>query len=129
MTCTEEGWHICPDATPETGSVNHHISKLTSASVVEELVDSRAAVYGDPAACFERVAEVWTALLNHPVQPWQVPLLMMGLKLIRVAETPDYSDNSDDIEGYLDIFRTIIGPDMVKARSVSEYLEKRGSND
>jgi hypothetical protein len=50
----------------------------------------------------------------------------MGYKILRAQHTPDYSDNSDDIEGYLDIFRELVGEDMVHARSVSEYLEKRG---
>lgn len=94
---------------------------------IEELVDQRVSVYGDPVACYIKVATVWSAILDHEVQPWQVPLLMMGLKLLRTAETPDYSDNSDDIEGYLDIFRKMIGSDMVQARSVAEYLLKKES--
>ena len=43
----------------------------------------------------------------------------------RTTQAPNYSDNSDDIEGYLDIFRKIVGDDMIQARSVTEYLEKR----
>ena len=47
--------------------------------------------------------------------------------MLRRQHTPDYSDNSDDIEGYLDIFRTLVGDDMVHARSVEEYLvQKQG---
>jgi hypothetical protein len=49
----------------------------------------------------------------------------VAVKMIRTTQAPDYSDNSDDVEGYLDIFRTIIGEDMVKASSVSEYVAKR----
>ena len=49
--------------------------------------------------------------------------MMMGLKLVRTQNAPDYSDNSDDIEGFLDIFRAIVGDDMVHARTVSQYLE------
>ena len=55
----------------------------------------------------------------------QVALCLLGYKLIRTADTPDYSDNSDDIAGYLDIFRGIVGDRMIHARSVSEYLEKK----
>jgi hypothetical protein len=49
------------------------------------------------------------------------------LKLVRTSHTPDYSDNSDDIEGYLDIFRKVVGEDMVHARTVSEYLLIKGA--
>jgi hypothetical protein len=50
---------------------------------------------------------------------------LIGMKLVRTKETPDYSDNSDDVEGYLDIFRKLVGKDMVHARTVNEYIEKR----
>ena len=91
-------------------------------NVVDEIVDSRVSVYGDPVQTFARIAEVWSGILGVPVSAHQVPLCLIGLKLIRTTETPDYSDNSDDVEGYLDIFRAIVGDDMVHARSVSDYL-------
>lgn len=92
---------------------------------VSEIIDQRVALYGDPRETFVRIAQVWTGILGHEVQPAEVPLLLMGLKLVRTQVTPDYSDNSDDIEGYLDIFRTIIGEDMVHARLSSEYWAKK----
>ena len=46
---------------------------------------------------------------------------------MRADQTPDYSDNSDDIEGYLDIFRKIVGEDMIHARSVSDYVEQKAA--
>ena len=95
-----------------------------SSEVVNEVVDSRRNVYGSVTNSFPRVAAMMSAVLNHEVQAWEVPLLLICLKMIRTAETPTYSDNSDDIEGYLAIFRELIGDDMVHARSVGEYLEK-----
>ena len=94
-------------------------------SIPEEVVDGRTSVYGDPTKTFSRIAEVWSGILGHTVNATDVPLCLIGLKIIRTVEAPDYSDNSDDIEGYLDIFRKIVGDDMVHARSVKEYLEKR----
>ena len=95
-------------------------------SVVREVIDGRVSVYGDPTKTFERIAQVWTGILGHPVLVTDVPLMLMGMKIVRTQVTPEYSDNSDDIEGYLDIFRKVVGGDMVHARSVDEYLEKRG---
>lgn len=96
-----------------------------SNEMTQELIDQRSAIYGDPTATFVRVAAIWSALLDHTVQSWEVPILMMALKMIRVTQAPDYSDNSDDIEGYLDIFRRLMSTEMVHARSVNEYIEKR----
>ena len=93
---------------------------------VSELIDQRIALYGEPVDGFTRIATVWSGILGHEIQPCEVPLLMMGLKLVRTQVTPDYSDNSDDIEGYLDIFRTIVGEDMVHARLSSEYWAQKG---
>lgn len=92
---------------------------------VGELIDGRVDVYGDPVMGFTRHAQVWSGILGIEVQPWQVALCMLGYKLVRTGITPDYSDNSDDIEGYLDIFRQLM-PDMVQARDTAEYLAGGG---
>jgi hypothetical protein len=98
---------------------------LEDSAIVTELIASRQAVYGDPVNTFTRMAAMWSAIIDHEIQPWEVPMMMIAMKMIRTTQAPDYSDNSDDVEGYLDIFRTLIGEDMVHARSVSEYVEKK----
>lgn len=92
---------------------------------VGEVIDGRVSVYGDPKETFGRIAQMWSGLFGIEVHDWQVPLAMQAMKLIRTTQAPDYSDNTDDIEGYLDIFRQLIGEDMVHARSVTEYLEEK----
>ena len=93
-------------------------------SIPEEVVDGRTSVYGDPTETFSRIAQVWSGILGHTVNPTDVPLCLMGMKIIRTTQAPNYSDNSDDIEGYLDIFRKLVGEDMIHARSVAEYLNE-----
>ncbi len=95
--------------------------------LVAEVIDGRRSVYGNPEEVFPRHAQVWSAIIGAPVTAEQVALCLIGYKLIRTADAPDYSDNSDDIEGYLDIFRKIVGDRMISARSVSEYTEKKAS--
>lgn len=90
-----------------------------------EVIDQRVQVYGDPTETFIRIAQVWSGILGHEVQPWAVPLCMAGMKFVRTTQAPDYSDNSDDVDGYMDIFRQIIGKDMIQARSVDEYVQKK----
>lgn len=90
-----------------------------------EVIDRRIQVYGEPTETFPRIAQVWSGIKGVEFSAYEVPLMLMGLKLVRTQVTPDYSDNSDDVEGFLDIFRRLIGEDMVKARLVSEYIEKK----
>ena len=94
-------------------------------ALLSEVIDGRREVYGDPREMFPRVAEVWSGILGTWVNAVDVPLMLIGYKLVRTAHAPNYSDNSDDIEGYLDIFRELVGKDMIHARSVEEYLEKK----
>lgn len=90
-----------------------------------EVIDRRVQVYGDPTATFVRIAQVWSGILGHEVQPVEVPLMMAGMKMVRTQVMPDYSDNSDDIDGYMDIFRQLVGEDMIHARTVNEFIEQK----
>ena len=98
-----------------------------SSETGKEIVDGRVGVYGPVETTYPRIAMMMSAVLDHPVQAWEGPLLLICLKMIRTTEACDYSDNSDDIEGYLAIFRELIGDDMVHARSVDEYLREVAS--
>jgi hypothetical protein len=93
-----------------------------------EIVDRRMQVYGDPVETYERIAMVWSGILGRPIEPFEIPLLMAGLKSVRAQIMPDYSDNSDDIDGYIGIFRLIIGDDMIHARTVADFVEKKWPN-
>jgi hypothetical protein len=106
MRRTEEGWQ------PPTVSD-------------QAFIDERSRVYGEPVDCWSRVAQVWSGILDAEVSAADAVMCMMALKLVRTAITPDYSDNSTDIGGYLEIFRRIIGDDMVEASTVDEYVAKR----
>lgn len=92
---------------------------------VEELIDERKRVYGEPAVTFPQIAQVWSGIVGFEISATDVPLMLIGMKLVRAAQCPEYSDNSDDVEGYLDIFRTVVGSDMVHARTVAEFIEKK----
>jgi Domain of unknown function (DUF6378) len=94
----------------------------TPEDLTDHLIDRRRQVYGDPEETFARIAEVWTGILGHTVQPCEVPLMMMGMKLVRAQVMPDYSDNTDDVDGYLAIFRLIVGEDMIHAENVREFI-------
>jgi hypothetical protein len=93
--------------------------------LIDELIEQRKQVYGDPIETFARVAQMWSGLIGHEIQACEVPLMMAAYKMLRTQVCPEYSDNSDDIDGYMDIFRTVVGEDMIQARSVEEFIAKR----
>lgn len=88
------------------------------------IVDDRMRVYGEPKENWTRIAMVWSGILGIEVSAIQATLCMAGLKLVRSAYTPDYSDNLNDVEGYVNMTKTIVGDDMIDAQSTAEYLEK-----
>ena len=92
-----------------------------------EFVGDRNVTYGDPVKSWVEVANMWSSILHVDVQPWQAVLCMMAMKLQRASVSPDYEDNIKDVEGYAEIFRQIIGSDMVEARTSAEYFEKKNS--
>jgi hypothetical protein len=102
---------------------------MTQQDVTTEVVDGRRSVYGEPSESFPRVAQAWSAILGTEVRPDQVPLLLIGYKLIRASECPEYSDNIDDVDGYAKIFREVMGDRLIEARSVTEFLEKKAARE
>ncbi len=95
---------------------------MTQQDQLDELIEQRRQVYGNPEETFPQIAQVFSGILGTEVRADQVPLLMIGMKLVRTSQTPAYSDNRDDIEGYLDIFRAVMGDDLVYARTVDDYV-------
>ena len=93
----------------------------------DELLESRRQTYGDRVQNMIDIAGIWSILLGVTIQPWQVPLMMDAVKQHRQFRTPDYGDTSDDREGWFKIFREVMGDDMIDARTVEEYQEKKAA--
>lgn len=56
--------------------------------------------YGDPAANWERTAKIWSAILGVEITASQAMACMIGVKLSRLAHSPDHYDSWLDIAGY-----------------------------
>lgn len=105
----------------------HDDSPAGRTDTVAEVIDGRSTTYGDPVEGMIDIAAGWSILVGKQIDATTIPLMMMWMKMVRAVQSPDYSDHSDDIEGYLDIFRKVVGEDMIHARSVTEYLEKKAA--
>ena len=75
--------------------------------------------YGDPADDFARAAAIWSAILGVQVQPYQIGLCMIGVKLSRAVESPAKRDHWVDIAGYAKCGHHCIVAD----EPVADYLE------
>jgi hypothetical protein len=101
------------------------LEQLRNEDRVDELIVGRESVYGEPVQGMSDIAKVWSGILGYEVEPVQVALCFAGAKLVRASQTPDYSDNMDDVVGYLDIARKVVGEEMIVARSVDDYLQQK----
>lgn len=61
----------------------------------------RQADYGDAAASFALIAQLWTATLGHEILPHEVALCLTQLKIARIAHNPTIRDSWVDGIGYL----------------------------
>ena len=60
----------------------------------------RAKDYGDAHENHQRIAMLWSVLLNKEVTVAQVCQCMIAVKLSRLIETPEHEDSWLDICGY-----------------------------
>jgi hypothetical protein len=61
---------------------------------------SRAQQYAPPDQDFTNIAHIWSVLLGVPVNPAQVAMCMVALKLCRLMHAPEHADSWTDVAGY-----------------------------
>ena len=72
------------------------------------VANERSAEYGPPLINHWRIGQIWSGILDlESIPPWKVALMMAGLKIARLAETPDSIDSLTDAVGYLEIVRQL----------------------
>lgn len=80
----------------------------------------RAADYGDAYENHQRIAQLWSVLLEQDVTPEQVYQCMIAVKLARLIVTPGHEDSWIDICGYA----ALGGEGNVKATDGNVRTEK-----
>lgn len=66
-----------------------------------ELINGdRAEMYGDASVAHDRIARVWSVILNTEVNAHQVCLLLAAMKMVRASVNPEYTDSWIDMAGY-----------------------------
>lgn len=99
----------------------------------EEIVERRDDIpmYGGAVDNMNNVALMWTGYLaGRSVLTGADVAQMLALnKAYRFGQSPDYSDNIDDEQGYLGIARDCVGDDMIDAENPKEYREKKARRE
>lgn len=67
--------------------------------------------YGEAYANHLRIARIWAVILGHEVEPAQVALCMLGVKVARLSNDIQKADSWIDIAGY-----AALGAEMGKAK-------------
>ncbi|QOC56098.1 hypothetical protein SEA_ZHENGYI_6 [Microbacterium phage Zhengyi] len=87
------------------------------------ILDGRAA-YGDRVQNMKDQAAMINAYLGgRQVEAHDVPIIFVLVKAHRLGKMPDYADNYNDIDGYMQIAREVIGDNMIEAATAKEYQE------
>lgn len=77
--------------------------------------EDRSRDYGHPFENHRRIADIWNVQLEKKlaakIEPRDVALMMIGLKLARIVNSPNHRDSMVDIAGYLKCL------DMIDERS------------
>lgn len=94
-------------APPKKAATAQTTEELSLLQQAHNLINGgRQRDYGNKLQNFAQTAMIWQGILAHKLQPGQtitpedVGLLMIGLKMSRLAKTPDHQDSILDIAGY-----------------------------
>jgi hypothetical protein len=71
------------------------------------LVNRRRREYGEPVDLFEQIAQRWSLTLGMKVNPAQVVLCLIDLKLARLARDPKHLDSIVEVAGYAAVLREV----------------------
>lgn len=92
-------------------------TRLATLDTAKDLiVGERDASYGDASKSFARIAAVWSALLDIELTAAQVALCLAGLKLSRLAVSPNHGDSWVDLAGYAGL-----GSEVAERESLDEF--------
>ena len=83
-------------------------------------LNSRGQHYGKVLENHSRIAKIWSLIIGSEVTEEQVALMMVGLKVARLIETPDHQDSILDIAGYAAVMSECIEEKKTKNQTKSQ---------
>ena len=95
--------------------MTNHIEIITSA--VSTLKD-RGNQYGPVEQCFDRTSKIASLMLGRSITPYDVAVIQVAVKLGRLQESRDLSDNYIDTINYL-----AFAAQFINAKPPNEQIE------
>jgi hypothetical protein len=86
-------------------------------------LNSRGQHYGKVLENHNRIAKIWSIILGSDVTEEQVALMMVGLKVARLIETPDHQDSILDIAGYAAVMSECVEEKKTKTKTTDKQSE------
>jgi len=78
------------------------------------ILTDREDQYGAPERLFREIARVWSMILSFEVEPEQVALCMMAVKLARLSRNWSHADSIRDVAGYAAILSQLVSEARAK---------------
>lgn len=86
-------------------------------------LNSRGQHYGKVLENHNRIAKIWSIILGSDITEEQVALMMVGLKVARLIETPDHQDSILDIAGYAAVMSECVEEKKTKTKTTDKQTE------
>jgi len=69
----------------------------------EAIANARDIEYGSPNVSMLRISKLWSEYLGYPVDPHEVAICMLLLKISRISEQAEHKDSYYDLINYATI--------------------------
>jgi len=73
-----------------------------------QLVQERGVVYGHPIYNMQRIAKGFSAYMDYPLMPHDIPMFNIIQKISRLNSSPGHHDSIVDICAYVAIYKLCI---------------------
>ena len=99
------------------------MNKIQLLDACKVALNSRGQHYGKVLENHNRIAKIWSIILGSDVTEEQVALMMVGLKVARLIETPDHQDSILDIAGYAAVMSECVEEKKTKTKTTDKQTE------
>lgn len=93
-------------------------------SYSNDILTEREEVYGDPVVMHEKIARLWSAILEVDIEATDVALMMIAMKVARAKRSPGHEDSMIDVRGYSEIHDLIAQRQNVEKAMIENLRAK-----
>ena len=76
-----------------------------------ELLGERGLAYGEPAINHLRIAQLWSVYFERAIEPHDVAMAMVLVKIARLVESHSHGDSIVDAAAYLAVYGELVSKD------------------